>query len=124
MKTKFLFITLLTIGLFSAIAFARPLGDEVFGTWKYKISEVPDEYQNGVMSFEQKDDKTVGIIGSLDRKMEMKELKIEENKVSFKLLFDSGIIVVNLVLDGDKMVGKLKTDDGEFAINAEKQIQK
>jgi|GEM_PF-1525102 len=125
MKAKYLFVTLLAIGLFSAAAFARIVGDEILGTWKYKIAEVPVEYQIGVMSFEQKEDKTVGFIGDgADRKIEMKELAIKDNKVSFKLLFDSGIIVVNLVLDGDKMAGKLKTDDGEFDMNAQKQVKK
>ena len=125
MKAKYLFVTLFAIGLFSAAAFARIVGDEILGTWKYKIAEVPVEYQIGVMSFEQKEDKTVGFIGDgADRKIEMKELAIKDNKVSFKLLFDSSIIVVNLVLDGDKMAGKLKTDDGEFDMNAQKQVKK
>ena len=125
MKTKYLFITLLTMGLFSAIAFAGIAENEILGTWKYKISEVPVEYQIGVMNFEKKEDKTVGFIGDgTERKIEMKELAIKENKVSFKLLFESSVIVVNLVLDGDKMAGKLKTDDGEFDMNAQRQVKK
>jgi hypothetical protein len=123
MKTKFFLITLLTIGLFSFTAF-KVADNELLGIWKYKISDVPVEYQTGVMSFEKKDDVTIGVIGDGDRKTEMKELTIKENNISFKLAFESGEIVVTLVKDGDKMSGKLKTQDGEFALNAEKQVAK
>ncbi len=124
MKLKY-FFTLVAICFFSVAAFSKIADNEIIGSWKYKISDVPPEYETGIMSFVQKDDKTVGFIGDgAERRLEMKELKITENKVSFKLPFESGIIEVNLVKDGDKMTGKLKTDDGEFPIGAEKQVKK
>lgn len=123
MRAKNLFVTIMV--LFSLTAFSGTADNDIIGSWKYKISDVPPEYETGIMSFVQKNDKTVGFIGDgTDHKAEMKELTIKENKVSFKLAFESREIVVSMVKDGDKMAGKLKTDDGEFPITAEKQVKK
>lgn len=125
MRAKSWVMTLMVFGLFTMFSFAKVGDDEIVGLWKYKVSDVPPEYETGIMKFEQKNDKTVGYIGEdVARRSEMKELTMKENKISFKLTFESSQIVVNLVKDGDKMVGKVKTDDGEFPITVEKVVKK
>ena len=116
---------ILVAGFVTMGAYAGKVGDEILGSWKYKISDVPPEYETGILQFEKQEDKIVGFIGnSPDRKMPVKNLTTVEDKVSFKLDFDGGEISVNLKREGDKMTGKLTTSDGEFAIQAEKVERK
>jgi hypothetical protein len=75
------------------------------------------------MTFEQKDDKTTGYLGQQER-MEMKELTIDQGKVTFKLDFQGGILTVTMTQDGDKLSGTIVSQDGEFPITAVKEPAK
>ena len=124
MNKNYHFIALFAICLFSIAANSRITKDEILGSWKYKVTSVPPEYENGIMSFEQRDDKMLGFIGSTENKMPMRDLVIKEKMISFKLQIESSEIVVNLVQTGDKMSGNVITEDGKFPIVAEKQVTK
>jgi hypothetical protein len=121
-KMKYLLLAILAVGFFSASARGPVIADDLLGTWKYMVANVPPEYESGVMTFEQKDDKTVGFLGSTD-KMEMKELTIDQGKISFKLDFQGGLLTVNLVQDGAKLSGTIVSQDGEFPISAVKEVK-
>lgn len=98
------------------------IADELVGTWKYTVSNVPAEYESGTMTFEKKDDKLVGFLGP--DKAEMKDLTVEQGKVSFKLNFQGGIINIKMTQDGDKLSGAVVSNDGEFPIAAVRDVQK
>lgn len=123
MKVKYLLTMILAVACLAATARNLKTADNLIGTWKYTVSNVPPEYETGTMTFEQKDSKTTGYLGDTE-KMEMKELTVDQGKVTFKLDFQGGILTVTLNQDGDKLSGTIVSQDGEFPITAVKQAQK
>ena len=123
MSVKYLLTMILAITFFAATAMHLPKANDLIGTWKYTVSNVPPEYETGMMTFEQKDDKTTGYLGSQER-MEMKELMIDQGKVTFKLDFQGGLLNVTMTQDGDKLTGTIVSQDGEFPITAVKEPAK
>lgn len=121
MKAKHLLTLILAITFFTATAFRT--ADDLMGTWKYTVSNVPPEYETGMMTFEQKDGKMVGYLGQQER-MEMKDLTVDQGKVTFKLDFQGGILTVTMTQNGDKLSGTIVSQDGEFPITATKEAAK
>ncbi len=122
MKTKYFLMMIMAVSLFSIAAIKTEIADEIIGTWKYSISNVPPEYESGYMTFEQKDDKTVGYMG--DDKQPMQELSIDQGKVSFQTNFDGGLIKYTLTQTGDSLKGAVSTPYGEFPVVAVKEAKK
>lgn len=123
MKVKYLFTLILAVTFFAATAKNTRSANDLVGTWKYTVSNVPPEYESGFMTFEQKDNKTTGYLGQQER-MEMKELTVDQGKVTFKLDFQGGILTVTMTQDGDKLSGTIVSQDGEFPITAVKEPAK
>lgn len=123
MSVKYLFALVLAVACLAATARNLQPADDLIGTWKYTVSNVPPEYETGFMTFEQKEDKTTGYLGSTER-MEMKELTVDQGKITFKLDFQGGLLTVTMTQDGDKLNGTIVSQDGEFPITAVKQAQK
>ncbi|MCF2443461.1 hypothetical protein L0657_05785 [Dyadobacter sp. CY345] len=122
MKTKYFLMMIMAVSLFSIAARQTELADEIIGTWKYSISNVPPEYESGYMTFEQKDNKTVGYMG--EDKQPMQELSIDQGKVSFQTSFDGGLIKYTLTQKGDSLKGAVSTPYGEFPVVAVKEAKK
>lgn len=122
MKMKYFFLAILAIGMLTAQARGFFKIDNLAGSWKYTVSNVPPEYETGQMTFEQKDDKWSGSLGSTE-KMEMKELMVEQDKVTFKLDFQGGLLNVTLTQDGESLKGTIVSQDGEFPIIAVKEAK-
>jgi hypothetical protein len=122
MKHYFSFVLML-LCVVAADLQANAPASELLGTWKYTVSDVPPEYEKGLMTFEQKDEKWVGYIGQAE-KMEMKELKVEKEKITFKINLEGDLISVNLTKNGDKLTGKVVSSEGEFSIVAAKEVKK
>ncbi len=120
MKMKFVLFGLLAICTVFMAARPGNLLNDLYGSWTYVISDVPQEYQNGVMIFEEKDNNLVGFLGP-DKSIPMKELETANGDVSFKLDFEGGEIKVKMVQKGDTLKGNLSTQHGEFPIVAVKQ---
>lgn len=118
MKGRFFCMAVLVVSMFFVAAHSAINADELLGKWSYTISNVPVEYESGSMTFEQKDDKITGYVGEADQKKEMKELKIDGGKVSFKMDFDGGLIDYKLTLEGEKLNGSVLSNYGEFPIAA------
>jgi hypothetical protein len=118
MKTRFYFVAILVMSMFFVAARSAMKADELLGKWSYTISNVPPEYESGSMTFEQKDEKITGYVGEAEQKKEMKELKIDGGKVSFKMEFDGGLIDYKLTLEGEKLNGTVLSNYGEFPILA------
>ncbi|WP_031526552.1 hypothetical protein [Dyadobacter crusticola] len=120
MKKNFLLLAMLAVSVIFVAA--RVAADTLVGTWKYTVTNVPPEYESGTMTFEEKGGKIVGYLGSTD-KSEMKELKINEGKVVFKLDFQGSMITIDMVQTGDTMKGIVVTNDGEFPIEATRETK-
>ncbi|MCF0059129.1 hypothetical protein [Dyadobacter sp. CY356] len=119
MKTKFLSMIIVAVCIFS-VAAQRITANDILGTWAYKISDVPPEYETGFFVFEEKDGKTVGYTGQSE-KQQMKNLVIDQGKVTFSTDFDGGSIKYTLNQKGDSLTGAVSTQYGDFAVNAVKE---
>ncbi|WP_229214277.1 hypothetical protein [Dyadobacter flavalbus] len=123
MKAKYLLTMIVAMAMISIAAQSVMIADELLGTWKYTISNVPPEYESGYMTFEQKDNKMVGYMGQTDKK-EMKELTVDQGKVSFATDFEGGLIKYSLTQKGDSLSGSVSTQYGDFPIVAVKEAKK
>ncbi|MCE7069033.1 MULTISPECIES: hypothetical protein [Dyadobacter] len=123
MKTKLYFMMVIALGIFSIAAQKSVTADDILGTWKYQISDVPPEYESGFFTFEQKDNKTVGYVGDT-QKQEMKELTVAADKVTFSTESDQGVFKYNLALKGDTLTGMISSQYGDFPIKAVKEAKK
>lgn len=110
-------------GLLSVAARQAYTADDLAGTWKYLISDVPQEYESGFLYFEQKENKTVGYVESAE-KNEMKELVVNQEKVTFTTENQSGVFKYSLTQKGDTLVGMIGSQYGDFAIKAVRQAKK
>ena len=123
MKTKhYIFLMAIVIAVSSIAARKAFTADDLVGTWKYLISDVPAEYQTGLLVFEQKDNKTVGYVESAE-KNEMKGLTVDQGKVTFTTENQSGEFKYSLMQKGDSLTGNIASQYGDFAIKAVRQAK-
>ncbi|MCF0053587.1 hypothetical protein MUK70_13460 [Dyadobacter chenwenxiniae] len=124
MKTKrYILLLVIAIGVFSIAARKAIVADDLVGTWKYLISDVPPEYESGLLVFEQKDNKTVGYVEAAE-KNEMKELTVDQGKVTFSTENQSGVFKYSLMQKGDTLTGMIGSQYGDFPIKAVRQAKK
>ena len=124
MKTKHcVFLIVIVIGVFSIAARKAFTADDLVGTWKYLISDVPAEYQSGLLVFEQKENKLVGNVESA-AKNEIKGLTVDQGKVTFSTENQSGVFKYSLIQKGDTLTGIISSQYGDFPIKAVRQAKK
>jgi len=113
----------IAIGIFSIAAKKAFTADDLVGTWKYLISDVPAEYESGFFIFEQKENKTVGYVEASE-KQEVKELTVDQGKVTFSTENQNGVFKYSLMQKGDTLTGVISSQYGDFPIKAVKQAAK
>lgn len=124
MKSKLVIFTLLlAIGLASITAKRSFTADDLVGTWKYLISDVPPEYEAGTFVFELKDNKTVGYVESSE-KHEMQNLTVDQGKVTFNTDSKAGVFKYSFIQKGDTLTGTIASQYGDFPIMAVRQAKK
>jgi hypothetical protein len=124
MKTKhYILLMVLTVGLFSMAARKAFTADDLVGTWKYLISDVPPEYESGLFVFEQKDNKTVGYVEAAE-KNEIKDLAVEQEKVTFTTENQNGVFKYSFIQKGDTLTGMIGSQYGDFPIKAVRQAKR
>ena len=119
MKAKYYLMMVIAFGFFWIAAQKAVTADDIVGTWKYLISDVPPEYESGFLTFEQKDNKTVGYVQA-GEKQEMKELAIDQGKVTFLTESQAGQFKYSLMQKGDTLTGIISSQYGDFPIKAVK----
>jgi hypothetical protein len=97
--------------------------DDLVGTWKYLISDVPPEYESGLLVFEQKENKTVGYVEAAE-KNEMQGLTVDQGKVSFTTENQNGVFKYSFTQKGDTLTGMIGSQYGDFPIKAVRQAKK
>lgn len=124
MKTKhYIFVMIMVVGVLSMAARKAFTADDLVGTWKYLISDVPPEYESGFLVFEQKDNKTVGYVESAE-KNEMQELTVNQGKVTFSTENQNGVFKYSFTQKGDTLTGMIGSQYGDFPIKAVRQANK
>ena len=123
MQTKhYIFLMLIAVSVCSMAARQAFIADDLAGTWKYMISDVPEQYQTGSFVFEQKDNKTTGYVESTE-KNEMKGLAVDQEKVTFSTESQNGSFKYSLVQKGDTLSGMIASQYGDFAVKAVRQAK-
>ncbi len=123
MKTKrYILLLVISISVLSIAAQKAFTADDLAGTWKYMISDVPAEYQSGSLVFEQKDNKTTGYVESAE-KNQMQDLVVNQGKVTFTTENQNGIFKYNFSQKGDTLTGMIASQYGDFAIKAVRQAK-
>lgn len=123
MKTKYYFLIIIAVAIFSVAAKRAVIANDIVGTWKYLISDVPPEYESGFFTFEEKDSKTVGYVGDTE-KQEMKELVVDQGKVTFTTDSQAGVFKYTFAQKGDTLTGTVSSQYGDFPIKAIKEPKK
>lgn len=124
MKTRrYVFLMVIVIGVFSMAARKAFTAGDLVGTWKYLISDVPPEYESGLLVFEQKDNKTVGYVEAAE-KNEMQGLTVDQDKVTFTTENQNGVFKYSFVQKGDTLTGMIGSQYGDFPIKAVRQAKK
>ena len=113
----------MALAIFSFAAKSAVIADDIIGTWKYLISDVPPEYESGFLTFEEKDSKTVGYVGDTE-KQEMKELVVDQGKVTFTTESQAGVFKYTFAQKGDTLTGTVSSQYGDFPIKAFKEAKK
>lgn len=123
MRAKhYIFLLVVSISVFSIAARKAFTADDLVGTWKYLISDVPAEYQSGSLVFEQKDNKTTGYVESAE-KNQMQDLVVNQGKVTFTTENQNGVFKYNFAQKGDTLTGMIASQYGDFAIKAVRQAK-
>jgi hypothetical protein len=123
MKAKYYMMMIIALGFFSFAAQKAVTADDIVGTWKYLISDVPPEYESGFLTFEKKDDKTIGFVEA-GEKQEMKDLMVDQSKVTFSTESQAGVFKYALTQKGDTLTGIISSQYGDFPIKAVKGEKK
>lgn len=124
MKTKhYILLTFIAVSLCSMAARKAFTADDLVGTWKYLISDVPPEYESGFLVFEQKENKTVGYVEAAE-KNEMQGLTVDQDKVTFTTENQNGVFKYSFVQKGDTLTGIIGSQYGDFPITAVRQAKK
>ncbi|MCF0041353.1 hypothetical protein [Dyadobacter fanqingshengii] len=123
MKTKYYFLMVIAVAIFSVAAKKAVIANDIVGTWKYLISDVPPEYESGFFTFEEKESKTVGYVGDTE-KQEMKELVVDQGKVTFTTESQAGVFKYSFAQKGDTLTGTVSSQYGDFPIKAIKEAKK
>ena len=123
MKTKRYLLTIMALAIFFVAAKPAMIANDIVGTWKYLISDVPPEYESGFFTFEEKESKTVGYVGDTE-KQEMKELVVEQGKVTFTTESQAGVFKYSFSQKGDTLTGIVSSQYGDFPIKAVKEAKK
>ncbi|OJV14944.1 MAG: hypothetical protein BGO21_19960 [Dyadobacter sp. 50-39] len=123
MKGKHYLLTAIAICMVSIAAATAVLPQDILGTWKYLISDVPPEYESGFFTFEQKENKTVGYSGDTEKE-ELKELTVDQGKVTFTIENQAGVFKYSFAQTGDTLTGIVSSQYGDFPIKAVRQGKK
>lgn len=123
MKAKYYLLMVMAIGMFSIAAKKVVTADDIVGTWKYLISDVPPEYESGFFTFEQKDNKTTGFVGDTEKQV-MQELMVDQGKVTFTTESQAGVFKYSFAQKGDTLTGVVSSQYGDFPIKAVREAKK
>ncbi|CAG5068065.1 hypothetical protein DYBT9623_00793 [Dyadobacter sp. CECT 9623] len=124
MKMKrYILLMVIAVSVCSVAARNAFIADDLIGTWKYQISDVPPEYETGFLVFEQKENKTVGYVEG-GEKNEMQALTVDQGKVTFTTENGSGVFKYSFMQTGDTLTGIIGSQYGDFPIKAIRQPKK
>ncbi len=119
---KKLAIIIILLGSFTCILNATVISTKVVGDWKYEVPTAPYGYDNGMITILEKEGQLSGYVKFNDGyKVDLKDVKFEENILKCGLYIDSNYISLKATITGNKLSGTVNTPEGEETIKATKQ---
>jgi len=125
MKKHFLtLLILIVVSAFSSFQLKAEVKNiPLIGEWVYQVSDAPYGYEKGSLIFSEKDGQTVCLIKLEAGELEVSNLKIEKEKITFTTYVDGSPINVELTRDKNKITGKIDSPEGPKTLTAEKRKQ-
>lgn len=115
----FLLLAFLSITVFQTTA--APAIEEVKGEWKFNSPNAPYGYDTGSIVISEKEGALAGEIKFADgTKVELKDVKFEENVLKFGINVDYNFIPIKATIEGTKMKGTANTPEGDLPFEATK----
>jgi hypothetical protein len=93
----------------------------IIGEWIFEVSDAPYGYEKGSLIFSEKDDQTVCTIKLEAGELAVSNLKIEKDKVTFTTYVDGNPINAELILENNKLTGKVDSPEGPKNMTATKK---
>ena len=94
---------------------------DVVGTWNYEAPYAPYEYSKGQLIFLEKGDKVEGKIKIGNYEIEMKNVKVEGQEVSFGSYVEGEYITVKIKINEKTFSGTASYSEGTLEVKGEKE---
>ena len=115
----------IAMGLFLAMivgsVFAAPNGKDVVGTWNYDAPYAPYEYSKGKLVFTENGDKVEGKIKIGSYEIDMRNVKVEGNDISFGAYVEGEYVSIKMKIDKKKFTGTASYSEGSIEVTGEKE---
>ena len=110
----------LVFSCFSTFA-ANPfvLSEDLAGAWNYSV-DTPDGVYQGRLVFTKSEDGFTGKMSGQAGETDLKDLKVENNEVSFSVYAEGYLVKVKGTVNGDTFEGKVQVDYEYYTIKAKK----
>jgi len=115
----------IVLGLFLALvcgnAFAATNAKDLVGTWNYEAPYAPYEYSTGKLVFTEAGDKVEGKIKIGEYEIDMRNVKIEGDKVSFGAYIEGEYVKIDATVKKKALTGTVSYSEGSMEVTAEKE---
>ena len=115
----------IALGLFLALvvgsAFAAGSAKDVVGTWKYEAPYAPYEYSTGKLIFSENGDKVEGKIKIGEYEIDMRNVKVDGNNVSFGAYIEGEYVSIKITLKKNTFSGTANYSEGSMEVTGEKE---
>ncbi len=115
----------IVLGLFLAMfvgnVFATTNAKDVVGTWNYEAPYAPYEYSKGKLVFTENGDKVEGKIKIGSYEIEMRNVKVEGENISFGAYVEGEYVSIKIALDKKKFKGTASYSEGTIDVTGEKE---
>ena len=115
----------IVLGLFLALicgnAFAAGKAKDLVGTWNYEAPYAPYEYSTGKLIFTESGDKVEGKIKIGEYEIDMRNIKVEGDKVSFGAYIEGEYVKIDATVKKNALSGTVSYSEGSMEVTAEKE---
>jgi len=115
----------IVLGLFLALvvgnAFAAEKAKDLVGTWNYEAPYAPYEYSTGKLIFTEAGDKVEGKIKIGEYEIDMRNVKVDGEKVSFGAYIEGEYVSLKITLKENTFSGTASYSEGSLEVSGEKE---
>lgn len=115
----------IVLGLFLALvvgnSFAAGNAKDLVGTWNYEAPYAPYEYSTGKLIFTESGDKVEGKIKIGEYEIDMRNVKVEGENVSFGAYIEGEYVSLKIALKKNTFAGTASYSEGSLEVSGEKE---